>query len=211
MNQAKKWIFAVLLSLVSTIASALYDVPITANIVRQSSDVVLENIPLEAFEGATMTSLSVVRIDLFGGTSMYAFNQYGNFYFHPDTFGTNGAYVLPDNFAGFGFGIEAVIGKPDIEFRLLWRNVEEFGLLAFVGQNASADVVFLAPEYLGDPFGLRVTLACTTAPCSARITPYFATAPVPEPATWATMFVGVGLVIFVVLRRRSHDLRKALI
>lgn len=208
MNQAKQWLLAVLISLFSNGASALYEVPITSNIVP-SSGYIGKIIPLEAFEGATMTPISVVRIDYFHGTSMYVINRFGNFFFHPDTFGQNGSYILPDNFAGFGFGIEDVINKPDIEFRYLWKNVEEFGLLAFTEVNASANVVFLAPKHLGDPFGLRVTIGCSANPCSARITPYFATtAPVPEPATWAMMLIGGGLVI-VVLRRRSHDLRFA--
>ena len=136
MNQAKQWLLAVLISLFSNGASALYEVPITSNIVP-SSGYIGKIIPLEAFEGATMTPISVVRIDYFHGTSMYVINRFGNFFFHPDTFGQNGSYILPDNFAGFGFGIEDVINKPDIEFRYLWKNVEEFGLLAFTEDRKS--------------------------------------------------------------------------
>ncbi len=157
-------------------------------------------IPSAVLDGVVSTA-NVARIDRPYGqdTVMYATTGMGSFMFPSIMFGEHGLFQLPDNVLGWYLYIEA-IGAPEINFRHLWGpggSNTSFASIAFTRVlNAVWEGVVLTPQSAGDPYGFEVSTLCAGFPCSSRVyIGYGVASPVPEPSTWATMLVGLALVI----------------
>ncbi len=184
-------------------------VPVTQGVVTEtaSTQSVRTIIPPTALANIGFSSPTIFRVDNLDGSSTFAMNGTSEFKFHESTFGSLGTQSVPQDFIGFGLDLSA-IGRPEMIFKYLWGplgTTSSFDSLAFtIVNNDSWTGYIRKPEGLGDPFGFSVSLACSSNPCSAQVTPYFASAPVPEPHTSALLLAGLVIIGIRISRRKQE-------
>ncbi len=165
-------------------------------------------IPSSAIANIGFSSPTIFRVDHLDGSSMFAMNSSSEIRFHQSSFGALGTHSVPQDFLGFGLELSAT-GRPDMIFKYLWGPqgaTASYDVLTFTIVNNDSWIGYIRkPEGLGDPFGFSVSLACSSNPCSAQVTPYFAaSAPVPEPYTSVLLLTGLVIIGVSIARRRQE-------